>query len=75
MSFSTIVISCGHCSERIGNMFVYDFKAEDLISYLTNNRVSILCSSCSCEHEFIDNNIKLRDSCGHNTIEAARDYS
>jgi hypothetical protein len=56
-------------------MFVDEYKAEDLISYLADNRVSILCSSCSCAHEFVENNIKLRDSSGHNTIEAERDYS
>jgi len=40
--------------------------AEQVIAFLVNNRVAILCSQCSCEHEFTDKNsmVRLTDTSG-----------
>ena len=76
MNFSTIVLHCGHCSERIGNMFVDDIcslTAEEVILFLEKNRLSLLCSECSCEHEY--NTVRLLDTGQRNEAIAERDYS
>jgi len=71
MSFSSIILSCHHCSQRLGSLNIEDISllsAQQVISFLVNNKVGILCQECSCEHEFTDTRVKLRSTAGETTI-------
>jgi hypothetical protein len=85
MNFSSIVLCCFHCHEKLGSMLVDDICSltpEEVISFLQSNRINLLCRNCSCMHEvheFADNDnnnddiIKLLDTGQRNTIAAQRE--
>jgi hypothetical protein len=47
---------------------------KDILAFLINQRITILCQTCSCEHEFTDKNnmVKLTDTSMQNETIAER---
>jgi hypothetical protein len=54
MTVYSIVLSCGHCKEPLGNLDVDSelskVSPEEIIDYIKTNRITVLCNNCSCHH-------------------------
>jgi hypothetical protein len=80
LTYSSILLKCGHCTNKIGSLNINDIslrRPEQVVTFLVNNRISILCGRCACSHEFSDHNddnlINLLDTGQRNTSASERE--
>ena len=62
---SSVLLKCAHCSQKLGTLSIDDISlmsAEQVIQFMINQRITLLCPECSCSHEF--NTVRLRSTAG-----------
>ena len=55
MAVSSIILKCSHCLDKLGSLDIDEISLvtpTELVDFLVQNRVRIMCDKCQCEHGF-----------------------